>query len=366
MKSKISIICLAMLAFAGMDKVNALEKKELPKQNFSPIVVDGFEIRKYPQFYDQNVAKEYLISNYSDSINKIRGLTNNKISSIDNKKFQEFVLGTDVMVTEKDKDFRAHIDIYENYFKNLEIDSLYSQYLQTDNTTEKQRLLIEIENIMPVDLTLVDNTTILPSIGFVPMGVPSIMLPLDPGTYSNGYNRNVARDYAWDWAYGRNNNKYGYYSNYYNCESCWNDCANFISQILYEGGMKEYKISRWLGIGNLIKESSNNWYYFESTPSNSWGGANNFYGHWSKRAQVTTSASNVTEMDPISLDFAADGDMDHTVIIFNKTASGADYLYYAAHTSDRRGDVSIQDAIGSTGKWYGYRMITAKNDGTFR
>lgn len=366
-----------MLLFTKTNIIYADEthKLELEIENLPSINIDNFQIRFYPQFKDQYLAKQYLENNYYSTIQKVIVYSNDYDISIDDKKFLDIVFTTELMETEQDKELRKYLDLYENKEKNEMINSLYLNYIDETDTLKKEQILYALEEIMPIDTSKVNNILytnhtnnfkfLSLNSGISPMVLP--FTPLEPGVYSNGYNRNVAREYAYTWAYTRNNTKYGYYARRGNCSECWADCTNFVSQVLYEGGMIQYHKAFWPIVGNIIQENSNNWYYYDNNnseaPSYTWGAAVNFYNHWSKRTVVTTYPSMIKEMDSVSIDFEGDGDVEHTVIIYTKTSNSLAGLTYVAHSNYALG-ASLQNAVG-TGKWYGYIMEVAKNDGTF-
>lgn len=379
-KIKIFVVFLLSMIFVESDIIYAYENNDLPLQVevLQPINVDDFQIRFYPQFKNQELAEEYLKNYYSSTIRKVTTYSNDNVD-FDNKKFLETVFTAELMETEQDKEFRNYLDLYENEEKNNTINALYLDYIYESDEIKREQILYNLEEIMPIDNSKINSLLYTPQNNYSqinifestseisPMLLP--LIPLEPGTYSNGYNRNVAREYAHIWALHRNNEKYGYYSRHHdNCYDCWSDCANFVSQILYEGGMIQYHKAYWPIVGNIIQEHSNNWYYYDNNgseaPSHTWGVAASFYNHWSKRTLVTNFPSMIKEMDPVSLDFTNDGDVDHTVIIYSKSSNSLAGLTYAAHSNNRLG-ADLSDALGTSGVWYGYIMEVAKNDGTF-
>ena len=84
----------------------------------------------------------------------------------------------------------------------------------------------------------------------------------------------------------------------------------------------------------LPHQKTENWYYNDNTPSHTWGGASNFYNHWSSRAGVASSSSDLGIGDAVSIDFGGDGSPDHTVIIVS-AGSNNNTKYLASHTTDR-------------------------------
>ena len=166
---------------------------------------------------------------------------------------------------------------------------------------------------------------------------------------SSGYNTSAVVTYANTWWDKTNNEDYPYYADYFNLSTStnayndldsgragqsstrrsWSDCADFVSQCLAAGGVPQIKN----GV-ILPSQKTENWYYNDSKPSHTWGGANNFFQHWKDRAGVAGSSSDLGVGDAISIDFGGDGSPDHTVIIVQ--AGNTDSTkYLASHTVDR-------------------------------
>lgn len=162
---------------------------------------------------------------------------------------------------------------------------------------------------------------------------------------ANGYDREKARDYAYEWWNKRNNDQYGYYSRSMdNCYDCWYDCTNFTSQALVAGGLVQWKSDPW-------------WYYSDKKPSYAWGLANSQYKHLQQRAEPANSLSELKVGDIIHADINGDGHINHSAIV-TKIQFGQ--IYVTQHTTDRK------DAPLSTWFWngytvYGWKMGTADN-----
>jgi hypothetical protein len=176
--------------------------------------------------------------------------------------------------------------------------------------------------------------------------------------YSNGYDNIKARDYAYKWWDGRNP-LYDYYAYKQGCsiydKSCWskwNDCANFVSQALYAGGMKMRYGSSYT--------SSASWSY-GVVPSYTWGGAHNFYLHWKARAGVASSVSALQTGDAVNTDYTGDGSIDHTALITKNTGSYSSNKYLTQHTTDRIETTTLANWYNSGYKVYGYEMDKASN-----
>jgi hypothetical protein len=169
--------------------------------------------------------------------------------------------------------------------------------------------------------------------------------------YISSYGGSGAATYAQTWWNKTNNTDYPYYAEYYgqststnnlndlpsgasgqsNPRRGWNDCTNFISQAIYEGGVEMIQ-SGWL----LPHQNVDNWYYTDSKPSHTWGGAPNFYQHFSARAGVASSSGLLQVGDAISVDFTGDGSCDHTIIITYATGTYTNQQYVTYHTTDSK------------------------------
>ncbi len=101
----------------------------------------------------------------------------------------------------------------------------------------------------------------------------------DSTSKNSGYNRNAARDYALSWAGCSNSSKYANYM-YDN-----GDCTNFVSQVLYAGGMG-------FSGSTSAPDNKNAWYYYGSSYPNrtpSWTGAHQFRNHWGNTSSSDSS-----------------------------------------------------------------------------
>ena len=197
--------------------------------------------------------------------------------------------------------------------------------------------------------------------------------------YSNTYDITAVLNYASNWWNRTNNSDYSYYANYYGMDTSrndyndlddgcsgqsnpargWSDCADFVSQCILAGGVPQIKT----GI-LLPHQRTTNWYYSNSKPSHTWGGANNFHQHWAERVGVTTNTSVLNVGDVVSVDFGNDGSVDHIMLIVESGENDSEKLL-AAHSIDRyctyysNGEVldfSIQYLINNGWNVYGYEI----------
>ncbi|MNW44929.1 putative amidase domain protein [compost metagenome] len=305
---------------------------------------------------DKEIAREEGEVKFKKVINELEGYfrsTGQNVSSnLDDKDFQESILslGGEVwsIPTEDPKqliELIKFIDLYENYEINEKIDVL-SAKLKSDTIQERE--LSELSSLA----YLADHISTLEDSN---QSYENNVTTFAAG--SNGYDPTDARDYARTWVSNtatlRNNSQFGYYSNYYNCTNCWNDCTNFVSQALMAGGMTHYT---WGGISD-----SDSWWYSNTGPSHSWGGAHNFYLHWRDRAGVAAYVSDLGVGDVINADFAGDGHIDHTAIITLSTGSSSSNKWLSQHTTDKKEVSTVADWFSSGYTVYGYEMDKSEN-----
>lgn len=137
------------------------------------------------------------------------------------------------------------------------------------------------------------------------------------------YNRELAVEYANEWALGRN-------PRYYSFNGIGGDCTNFVSQCLYAGGAP------------MNYEPVMGWYYISSTDRTAaWTGVEYFYNFLMRNEGRGPYAQEVTasEMEPgdvIQLSFLP-GAFGHTLLVTDTDYSGrADKILIATHSDDSR------------------------------
>ncbi|MBD2845539.1 amidase domain-containing protein [Paenibacillus sp. IB182496] len=136
-------------------------------------------------------------------------------------------------------------------------------------------------------------------------------------------------------------------------EECWNDCTNFVSQALLAGGMEmRYGVNY---------QHYLSWHFGPLVPSFPWGGAQNFYQHWSDRAGVAAYATDLQTGDAVNADFDGDGDMEHTAIITKNTGSTTAHKFLTQHTADRKETTTLSTWYSAGYNVYGYEMDKADN-----
>lgn len=288
-------------------------------------------------------AREYGYSKYQDAIDRLVATAEKQgvvlSCDLDDKGLQDFAK-QQFLLTE-DSDIIAFIkfmDIYENYDYNSEMRKLVSK-IETREYVSTEELLSD-ENLF----TLLDMmpATVSGTAENNPNG--------DGGKNSetglSGYDANAAVAYAYSWWNKTNNTTYGYYAEYNNHPSptnnnmwsggtgndkrTWSDCANYVSQCLAAGGAQQIKK------GLILPHTkSGNWYYSDSRPSHTWGGASNFLNHWADRVGTRAYADQTKKGDPFSVDYGGDDIADHTLIITSVSGTSLSNMKFACHTSDQ-------------------------------
>lgn len=360
MKKILVPFLIAMLLISTqIGTVSAAEGVNIQKENTT---ISAKDIIFYKTISD-NPAQERsnALTEHAEAIKIIENYIKENDFSIttdlDDFSYQQFVLslGTafDLFSEEEMKlivPLVQFIDLYENHPKNDKLKEYQNKLnnnavLSDDESMELNTLLpvfpnaLSTENNVTVDLNEEINEN---------AAAPT----------ANGYNNITARDYAYKWWDGRNP-LYDYYAVKAGCKitdkSCWtkwNDCANFVSQALYAGGMKMRKGSSYT--------SPTSWDY-GVVPSYTWGGAHNFYLHWKDRAGVASSVTALQTGDAVNADFTSDGDIDHTAIITKNTGSASSQKFLTQHTTDRKETTTLATWYDSGYKVYGYEIDKASN-----
>lgn len=113
------------------------------------------------------------------------------------------------------------------------------------------------------------------------------------------------------------------------------DCTNFVSQVLYAGGIPQVS-------GN--RTSSAAWFYdwgLIARPSYTWSGAHNLYEHlrdYSSNVVRITSTVDLKVGDIISFDTEPDDGtfhIGHTAVVTAKTGNSWDQIFLTYHSRDR-------------------------------
>lgn len=240
--------------------------------------------------------------------------------------------------------FVKFIDLYENFAVNDVLAGYQSKLNQRAILTSEE--LNEVLSLMPA--AEAGQSTIDAAVGA--QGSTSVA-PMT--VFPNGYDNIAARDYAYLWWDTRN----PIYSTYYaekaspSCDpedECWNDCTNFVSQALLAGGMEE--------VYGIHYSHYSSWHFGGLIPSHPWGGAHNFYLHWSDRAGVTSYATDLQTGDAVNADFGGDGTIDHTAIITKNTGNTTAHKFLTQHTTDKKETSTLADWYSLGYTVYGYEM----------
>lgn len=303
---------------------------------YDSFTVNGQEIRL---FSEPTMTAEEAIISYASAYELVvaaaedRGIS----TSMDDPEFQSFAKiyaamfedGNEELVSEC-KAFCVYMDYYENIAQNEEILKAISS--SSTRATEE----VDLQSMMPTNIQSTASSGETTSMNEI-------------ATVSSGYDTAAVVTYASTWWNKTNNEDYPYYANYFNLSTStnayndldsgrggqsstrrsWSDCADFVSQCLAAGGVPQIKSGLI-----LPAQKTENWYYNDSKPSNTWGGANNFFQHWKNRAGVASSSGDLGVGDAVSIDFGGDGSPDHTVIIVQAGSSDSS-KYLASHTFDR-------------------------------
>lgn len=291
----------------------------------------------------QDEARKYGYQKYQKTINQLVAMAQNHgielSANIDDLGLQAYA--KDQCLSTNDPEivsFAKFIDIYENYtyndmMRNM-VANLKARSFSSSNELLCDNTLLNLLSMMPVTVN-----------GTIEGGAENTSTTA-ASTSLSGYSSTAAVNYASTWWNRTNNSDYGYYANYNNHpdptnnemwsggtgnnKRTWQDCANFVSQCLSAGGAAQIK-------NGLIlpHQKTENWYYNNSKPSHTWGGASNFFNHWKDRVGVRTNASETKKGDPVSVDYGGDNIPDHTLIITSVSGTSTSNMKYACHTADQ-------------------------------
>jgi len=313
-------------------------------KEYEPLAVDGQEIRLFKETTISGAEAIALFANAYSLISK-QAVMDGVNPDIDDADFQEYAMAYYGFYFDEDEalenevhEFVRFLDIYENKEKNeqiLKAIALHTSTLQSSNSNNSW--IDELEQPIPQSAT-----------STLPSNSTSTNFTLGAASNSSSYDADAAVSYAKTWWNKTNNTKYPYYARYngfdtstndYNSldsgrtgqsnpKRSWQDCTNFVSQCIAAGGAEQVKN------GLIPYRNSGSWFYNDSKPSHTWGGAQNFYNHWKNRIGVESDSGTLDIGDPVSIDFTGDGDIDHTVLIVASGSSNSKKLL-SAHTIDR-------------------------------
>ncbi|WP_157722044.1 amidase domain-containing protein [Tumebacillus avium] len=212
------------------------------------------------------------------------------------------------------------------------------------------------------------------------IGASLLTSPAYAGNYTNsdpnansGYNRTVAKQYAETYAVYPN-------SAYFDYTDAGGDCTNFISQVLFHGGLTENKV---FSAGGILSGDIRSWYYDGADiplRSKSWTGAHEFRYHWGNvngngfnrayQYKVYTYAEAYNNFNTIYTDLwpgdivqyvRSDGLTYHTQVVHGFSSSD---LLVAQHTTNKKNSYLKQTLAGyaySDGWLVTYRIKQATN-----
>ncbi len=153
-----------------------------------------------------------------------------------------------------------------------------------------------------------------PDDGGVPSSSPSTATP------APSFSHSAAAAYARTWALSTNP-KFGRFDN---------DCTNFVSQAMLEGG--------WTMIGGSFSDRTRNdvWWFGKSyfaKASYTWGGAQNFADFVTTSGRGTRAATemDLEEGDVLQMIFSGSSTIGHSMVVTGKSATD---LFMSYHTSD--------------------------------
>ncbi|MFX3636918.1 MAG: amidase domain-containing protein [Candidatus Pristimantibacillus sp.] len=368
------VVGLVTLSMSSLGSVHAMPKAQT---QFSNSVVSSntdtlnvSDIRYYTTLSDsrENEKERGLVEykNAIELVNQQMQKDNIKLETdFDNVNYQQYVLSfaTSFGLFSKEDmkeivSFVKFMDLYENYGKNDKLSNYEIKLSQRQQLSTEE--IVNVQELLPIQFnvqtTIDDGLTSIFSSDANEIEGSSI----NAVAAANGYNYITARDYAYTWWDGRNPVYSTYYAEDKGCDvtdtacwTLWNDCANFVSQALYAGGMS-FKTG-------ATYTSKYSWSFGPLVPTWTWGGANMFYQHWSDRAGVAAYVSDLQTGDAISLNTGGDADIDHTQIITKNTGNGTANKYLTQHSFNSKEGTTLSDMYSAGYGVYGYEIDKASN-----
>ncbi len=299
----------------------------------------GINENLYIEFLDQDDAVEKIYDSQTDFIDKISDYCKIDKLNCDNwedfrNAFYKYVNENDISESSDEyRDMVFFFDIYENKDKNERIISFVNENNLSNSlagvslSTNRNSTYDELFMMLPSTSTLVESKNEEILSGYNLTSDIGIM----PLSTVKSFDTEKGIAYAAKYATNKNTPTYHYFSN--------GDCANFTSQILENGGVKQtvydneaqgwwHKTTKVLGIT-------------KHTHSQAWSMADTFarYMGVSNKTKIhKTFASNLKAGDFITIDFTSDGDWDHMGFVTKRDSSVGSYGYIdykvAQHTSD--------------------------------
>lgn len=325
------------------------------------IKILGSRENLYVEFSQPEEALQKYKSEHSEFINDISEYCNINSLTDDNWEefrdaFYQYVDETGILESSPEfYDTVTFFDIYENTSKNENIVS----YVERNNLSES--LTISTRSLFSNDLFYEDLFTMLPYTSTIVENKNEQTLQqctsnnnteIQPFAIVKSFDTTKGIAYATKYATKRNTPTYYSFSR--------GDCANFTSQILENGGVKQV----------VYDSEAKGWWHTTKSilgikthkHSQSWSMADTFaryMGVSNKTKTHKTFAANVRAGDFITLDQTSDGDWDHMGFVTTKDNYIGSYGYYdykvAQHTTDYHAWAS-----SSTNNWDTYN-----NKGTY-
>lgn len=329
---------------------------------YAPLSLNGNNINLYPETtitIDEAIKKFNKAYNFIVDDLSARGVA----VDFDSEQVQDlmkmyYLIELEDKELEKEiRDFATFMDYYENKAINDTIVSKLSKSVSSKSEAYEEAVA-DISALLPASTTSTLESS---------ESTDDQQSEISPFFYEPSY----AANYAQWWWNRTNNTLYPYYAQYYgqsttnndindlppgssgqsNPRRAWNDCTNFVSQALQNGGLSTIK----KGILNPAGDPDN-WYYSDSKPSHTWGGAHNFYQHFSKRAGVAATNTVLGVGDAVSIDFNGDGSIDHTIIITKATGTASNQQYVTYHTVDTNQTKTLKYFFDNAVRVYGYEI----------
>lgn len=366
----VSALTLCLSPFSGVQAQSQEHPTETLNLSNKVDVLRASDIRYYKTLpVSPEKAKSEGLEEHTEAIELVAQQyfldTGKKIEvDFDNIGYQNYVMSLgsafDLFKEEDMKkivSFVKFMDLYENYAKNDEIAKYERKLLQKTQLSVQET--VEVLSLLPIDYNApatADNSIETTSLVAEANSNEVVNDVTIQTVFSNGYDNIEARDYAYLWWNDRNPIYSTYYAEKKGCEvsdKCWQDCANFVSQSLYAGGMNF--------VFGTFYWSDDSWHFGPLVPSHTWGGAASFYRHWSNRAGVASTVSDLQTGDAVNYDAANDGDPDHTAIITKNTGSNSNNKYLTQHTIDRKETTTLKNWYDAGYIVYGYEIDKASN-----
>lgn len=262
------------------------------------LIFDGNDLFSYCEFQNPNLVLENFKNMYEKELNILS--TKYSLGILNKENWETFYKAA---ILNNNLNIINFFDIYENTYKNNEIEKIITNY-NKEIKNNKKSTTIDSTNL--IDEVYDELFYLLPTYnyfeskenGIIPYATQTFNITNGVTYAENNYNNT-------------NNSTYGYIEGA--------DCTNFVSQILVAGGYNTV----W-GLTNKFgwwykKENSNSFKY-----SWSWNNANSFIKYWGVKTSTTDFHSfsvSVKKGDFISLDFTNDGDYNHSGFVTGTTTN---------------------------------------------